>query len=376
MLQSIEQKIGQTTPISREEARWLYTESELPTLSRLSTAVRNRYHSPHEATYLIMAIINYTNICVAGCDYCAFYRFPHEEGAYLKSFDEVVERVERLVSFGGTLVGFNGGFHPKLSLPYYAEFFRMIHKRFPELGFKDMTVAEFMFACKLSKLSYDEGAKVLKDAGTRWIPGGGAEVLDEDFRKRHSPGKYKVSDFFSAQKAILEAGLGSTATMVIGFDESLEERLSHLETLRKFQDDTGRKLPSFLCWTYKPYNTKLGGKEISTEEYLRWLAVSRIFLHNFKHIRTSVLTRNEDALLGLKYGADDFDLPLEDEVTEKAGAHISEDFDSLLASARKLGFHVKKRKPFEPTYGIWEKEFVESTFFEKKFPSTPPPKKL
>lgn len=348
MLAAIVRKITEQTPIQREEAHWLTTHADLPTLSKLATQVRDRYHAPFEASYLIMAIINYTNICVAGCDYCAFYRFPHEEGAYLKPFDEVVERVERLVRYGGTLVGFNGGFHPKLNLHFYAEFFKMIHTRFPDLGFKDMTVAEFMFACKMSKLPYSEGARLLKEAGSRWIPGGGAEVLDEAFRKRHSPGKYKVSDFFTAQKAILEAGLGSTATMVIGFDENLDERLNHLEAVRKFQDETGRRLPSFLCWTYKPHHTKLGGSEISTDEYLRWLAVCRVFLHNFKHVRTSVLTRNEDALLGLKYGADDFDLPLEDEVTEKAGARISKDFESLLASARKLGFHVKKRKPFEP----------------------------
>jgi cyclic dehypoxanthinyl futalosine synthase len=202
-----------------------------------------------------------------------------------------------------------------------------------------------MFACKIAKVSYDEGAQILKAVGTRWVTGGGAEVLDEAFRKRHSPGKYKVWDYYKAQRAILDADLGSTATMVIGFGESLDERLNHLDSLRKFQDDSGNKLASFLCWTYKAFNNELGGEEIGNQEYLRWLAVSRLFLDNFVHIRTSVLTKNEGALEGLRYGANDFDLPTEDEVTQKAGAQVSHAFMDVLKHAEKLGFKVVHRKP-------------------------------
>jgi cyclic dehypoxanthinyl futalosine synthase len=203
-----------------------------------------------------------------------------------------------------------------------------------------------MFSCKVSKISYDEGAKILADSGTRWVTGGGAEILDDSFRKRHSPGKYTVADYFNAQEAILRAGMGSTATMVIGFDETLDERLNHLESLRSFQDRVGGTLASFLCWTYKPWNNELGGEEISTDEYLRWLAISRIFLHNFRNIRTSVLTKNEDALRGLTFGANDFDLPTEDEVTQKAGATISLDFERILSAARGLGLAPTLRQPW------------------------------
>ena len=208
-----------------------------------------------------------------------------------------------------------------------------------------------MFTCKLSKVSYEEGAKILAKSGTRWITGGGAEILDDDFRRRHSPGKYTVRDYFEAQKAVLSAGIGSTATMVIGFDETLAERLNHLESLRDFQDEVDGGLTSFLCWTFKPYNnelgSKLGSEEVSSREYLRWLAVSRIFLHNFKHIRTSVLTKNEAALIGLNYGANDFDLPTEDEVTQKAGASISTEFQRILKTAADLGYKAVHRSPFE-----------------------------
>jgi cyclic dehypoxanthinyl futalosine synthase len=150
-----------------------------------------------------------------------------------------------------------------------------------------------------------------------------------------------VAEYFEAQRAIVAAGLKTTATMVIGFDETIEERLEHLERTRAFQDETGG-LASFLCWTFKPYFTPLGAQlgsiEITTAEYLRHLALARIFLDNVPRIRTSVLTQNERALEGLLYGADDFDLPIEDEVTQKAGATISLDFERILDYARELGF--------------------------------------
>jgi cyclic dehypoxanthinyl futalosine synthase len=313
-------------------------------LSELATAVRDRFHEPGVATYLVMAIVNYTNVCIAKCDYCAFYRMPKQEGAYLLTFDELCERIDALVAFGGDLVGFNGGFHPRLKLEDYAELFAQVRARYPKLEFYEMTVAEFMFYCRRSKVSYDEGARMLAAKGTRWVTGGGAEVLDEGFRQRHSPLKYEVEDYYDAQAAILRAGLGSTATMVIGFDETLDERMNHLERLRRFQDEVGG-LPSFLCWTYKPRHTELGGTELPTREYLRWLAICRIFLDNIAHIRTSVLTKNADALQGLLYGADDFDLPTEDEVTTSAGATITHDFARILAAA-PIG--VIKRQPFAP----------------------------
>jgi cyclic dehypoxanthinyl futalosine synthase len=305
-----------------------------------------------------MAIVNYTNICVAACDYCAFYRLPHQKGAYLKSFEQICENIDYLRSLGGTLAGFNGGFHPKLRIHDYADLFQKLNTKYSDMTFYEMTVAEFMFTCKLSKLTYDDGAQILKNVGTQWITGGGSEILDDEFRKRHSPGKYKVHDYFKAQEAILNAGMNSTATMVIGFDESTEERFNHLESLKSFQEKQQNKLTSFLCWTYKPYNNKLGGSEISTDEYLRWLAISRIYLDNIVHIRTSVLTKNEDALMGLKFGANDFDLPVEDEVTQKAGSLISLDFESILNAARRIGFEPILRKPFQGSQSYIPQEHV------------------
>ncbi len=348
LLNKIRTKVENQERITRPEAVWLFEEASDEILKELATTTRRRFHSSDDtATYLIMAIVNYTNVCVAKCDYCSFYRLPHQPGTYLLDFDQVCSKIDELRKFGGTLVSFNGGFHPKLHLRDYADLFSRIRARYGrDLEFFEMTVAEFMFSCKLSKVTYDEGAALLKSSGTRWVTGGGAEILDDQFRARHSPGKYKVADYFMAQEAILRAGMGSTATQVIGFDETLDERLNHLEALRAFQDRAPRKLPSFLCWTYKPWNNELGGKELSSGEYLRWLAVCRIFLDNFMHIRTSVLTQNEKALDGLRFGANDFDLPTEDEVTQKAGATITHDFERILSAARAEGFKVQYRDPF------------------------------
>jgi cyclic dehypoxanthinyl futalosine synthase len=346
MEEQIRYKVEKGLPLRREEGLWLYHQGCHALICELAQTAKSRYHKPQEATYLTMAILNYTNVCVAKCDYCAFYRLPHDSEAYLLSFDEICQKIEGVLALSGQMVGFNGGFHPKLTLDGLGEFFARIRAKYPGLTFYEMTVAEFMFYCKKDKLSYEAGAHLLKKWGCRWVPGGGAEILADSFRSRHSPGKFKVQDYFTAQKAILRAGLSSTATMVVGFDESLDERFDHLDRLRAFQDETEGGLVSFLCWTYKPYHTALGGREIDAQEYLKWLGICRIYLQNFVHIRTSVLTQNENGLLGLLYGADDFDLPTEDEVTQKAGATISTRFDELLAKAREIGIQPILREPF------------------------------
>ncbi len=346
-IQAIREKIALGHRVSVDDARQLYECATDEDLRQLATAVKARHHKLDEATYLIMAIINYTNVCVAKCDYCAFYKLPHQSGTYLLSPEQIYERIDRVLDLGGTMVGFNGGFHPKLKIQDYAEIFQGVRSRYEgELQFYGMTVAEFMFSAKLTKMDYRAAARHLREGGSEWVTGGGAEILADSFRMRHSPGKYRVADYFLAQRALIEEGIGSTATMVIGFDETLDERMEHLNELRVFQDSVNCALPSFLCWTYKPYNTALGGQEISTQEYLRWLAICRIFLDNIPNIRTSVLTKNQDALLGLQFGANDFDLPTEDEVTQKAGATISIEFDRILNCAREMGFKTVHRAPF------------------------------
>jgi len=334
--------------ISVDEARELWLRADDEELKRLAGEVRGRYHDPNRATYMVMRIINYTNVCVAQCDYCAFYVLPNQEGGYVLSREDVFAKIDELLEFGGDLVGFNGGFNPKLPLDYYCGLFASVRERYGErVEFYALTVAEFVFLADRAKLSYAEAAARLRDAGVHWVTGGGSEILTEDFRARHAKWKYTVADYFDAQRAIVESGLRTTATMVIGFDETLDERLEHLQRTRDFQDETGG-LFSFLCWTYKPYGTAFGGREISPQEYWRWIALSRIFLDNVEHIRTSVLTQNEEGFRALDYGADDFDLPIEDEVTQKAGARIELDLEGLLAIPRQLGYEIEYRRAERP----------------------------
>jgi cyclic dehypoxanthinyl futalosine synthase len=334
--------------ISVEEARALWQEAGDDELRELARAARARWHEPDRATYMVMRIVNYTNVCVAQCDYCAFYVLPNQAGGYVLSREEVFAKIDELLELGGDLVGFNGGFNPKLPLDYYCDLFAAVRERYGDrVEFYALTVAEFVYLADRAGLTHAEAAARLREAGVHWVTGGGSEVLTEDFRTRHAKFKYTVAEYLEAQRAIVEAGLRTTATMVIGFDETLDERLEHLQRTRDFQDETGG-LFSFLCWTYKPYGTALGGREISPQEYRRWIALSRVFLDNVKHVRTSVLTQNEDAFAALDWGADDFDLPLEDEVTQKAGARIELDLEELLAIPRRLGYRVEYRRAERP----------------------------
>lgn len=347
----IRAKVEASERITSEDALTLWREASDAALRELAQNVRGRFHAPGVCTYMVMRIVNYTNVCVAQCDYCAFYKLPGQEGGYVLSQEQVFAKLDELLALGGDLAAFNGGFNPHLPLDYYCDLFAAIRTRYGNrLEFYALTVAEFMYLADHAKITFAQAAERLKAAGVRWITGGGSEILTEDFRRRHSKFKYTVVQYFAAQRAILEAGLRTTTTMVIGFDETIEERIEHLERTRIFQDAwlssadhpgqlaDAPGLASFLCWTYKPYFTQMGGIEISPGEYLRHLALSRIYLDNIPRVRTSVLTQNKRALEGLLYGADDFDLPMEDEVTQKAGATVSLDFERILDVARGLGF--------------------------------------
>ena len=352
-LADIAAKVEADGRIEVDEAAVLWRDADDEELKRLAQIVRRRFHDPARATYMVMRIINYTNVCVAQCDYCAFYVLPNQEGGYVLSRDDVFAKIDELLELGGDLVGFNGGFNPRLPLAYYCDLFAAVRERYGErVEFYALTIAEFLYLADRAGLTHAEAAARLRDSGVHWVTGGGSEILTEDFRSRHAKFKYTVREYFEAQRAIVESGMRTTATMVVGFDETVDERLEHLQRTRDFQDaclhDGYDGLFSFLCWTYKPYGTDLGGDEISAQEYRRHIALSRIFLDNVAHVRTSVLTQNEEAFGALDYGADDFDLPIEDEVTQKAGATIELDLDGLLAVPRRLGYRVEYRRAERP----------------------------
>src|SRR6185437_8759741 len=194
--------------LSTDNALRLWRDASDAELQELASAARARFHPPDECTYLIMRIVNYTNVCVAQCDYCAFYKLPGQPGGYVLSQEEVFAKLDELLALGGDLAAFNGGFNPHLPLDYYCDLFRAIRERYGErLEFYALTIAEFMYLADHAKLSYAEAAERFKDAGVRWITGGGSEILTEDFRRRHSKFKYTVAEYFATQRALVDAGL-------------------------------------------------------------------------------------------------------------------------------------------------------------------------
>ena len=331
----------------------MWNEASDEELKQLARAERARWHEPDRATYMVMRIVNYTNVCVAQCDYCAFYVLPNEDGGYVLDRGEVFAKIDELLEVGGDLVAFNGGFNPKLPLEFYCDLFAAVRERYGErVEFYALTVAEFVFLADRAGLSHAEAAARLRDAGVHWVTGGGSEILTEDFRKRHAKFKYTVAEYLDAQRAIVESGMRTTATMVIGFDETLEERLEHLQRTRDFQDDasatgstgSSRSSAGRTSPTERP-SAAARSLRASTGATSRSRGSSST---TCRHVRTSVLTQNEDAFRALDYGADDFDLPIEDEVTQKAGARIDLDLEGLLAIPRRLGYRVEYRRAARP----------------------------
>src|SRR4051812_46087311 len=191
--------------ISVDEARELWLRGDDEELRARASEVRAHWHDPRRATYMVMRIVNYTNVCVAQCDYCAFYVLPSQDGGYVLSREDVFAKIDELVELGGDLVAFNGGFNPKLPLGYYCDLFASVRERYGDrVEFYALTVAEFVFLADRAKLSYADAAARLRDAGVHWVTGGGSEILTEDFRARHAKWKYTVTDYFEAQRAIVE----------------------------------------------------------------------------------------------------------------------------------------------------------------------------
>lgn len=308
--------------------------------------VRCQHYPDGKATYLIVRIVSTTNVCVADCSYCAFYRRPGDREAYVLSETKIFAKIDDLKKVGGSLVATEGGFNPKLRIDHYENLFRVVRRRYGEsIEIYGPTIVEVIFIARASRISLEEALIRLQGAGLRWIPGGGAEILTDDWRKRLSPKKYSVREYLDGMELAQKLGFGTTATMVIGFGESPKDRIEHLQQLRDLQDKTGG-FASFLLWTYQPDNTALGGRLTDNDDYLRTLAISRLYLDNIPMIRASFLTQNEKGPLALVSGAHDFDIVLEDQVTQLAGARIEKNVEKVLGWVRAAGIEPVKRQPF------------------------------
>lgn len=329
--------------LTDEEAISLLKYGDILDLGQRADAVRQQMHPGKIVTYIIDRNINYTNICVNGCNFCAFYRKEGEKGAYLLSIDEVLQKVQETVDAGGTQIMLQGGLHPDVEFSYYIDMLKAIKKRF-NITIHSFTATEIVHFSNISGLSIIEVLKRLQDAGLASLPGGGAEILVDRVRKIVSPKKIMTKEWLDVMRAAHKIGMKSTATMVLGLGETIEERIEHMRVVRDLQDETGG-FRAFIMWTFQPGHTKLGGKKLSSWEYLKTLAVSRLYFDNISHIQGSWVTQGKNiGQITLAFGADDLgSIMLEENVVRAAGTSHHMSVNSMQDVIRKAGYTPAQR---------------------------------
>jgi cyclic dehypoxanthinyl futalosine synthase len=330
--------------VSRDEAVALLTGGELLELGALADAVRQRLHPEGVVTYIIDRNINYTNVCTAQCAFCAFYRdLPSGEG-YLLNKSQLAQKIEETLELGGNQILLQGGLHPDLGIEFYEEMFRWMKGTYPTLWIHGLSPAEVKHICKVSSLSTEEAVRRLIAAGLDSIPGGGAEILSDRVREIIGIHKGSTADWLEVMEVAHGQGLRTTATMMFGHVETLEERIDHLLHLRELQDRT-HGFTAFIAWTFQPENTALAGDELTSFQYLRALAVSRIVLDNFPSVQASWVTQGgKIGQVSLRFGANDFgSLMIEENVVSAAGAHFRLTEAEIARNIQAAGFVPKRR---------------------------------
>ena len=322
--------------LTRDEALKLFTDGDLLELGKTADNICKKKFGDVK-TFIIDRNINYTNICKNECKFCAFFRRKNQRGAYLLSHEEILQKVRETVEAGGTQLMIQGGLHPDLPLSYYTEMLRLIKKNF-YITIHSFTATEIQHFANCAGLSILEILKRLQAAGLDSLPGGGAEILVDSIRKKISPKKIMTDDWLNVMRAAHSIGMKSTATMVIGFGETLEQRLEHMEKIRNLQDETGG-FRAFITWTYQPKNTILGGEKVSSQDYMKTLSMTRIFLDNIDHIQGSWVTQGERiGQLTLTFGADDLgSIMLEENVVRAAGTSFEMSTQKMVDLIRSAG---------------------------------------
>jgi cyclic dehypoxanthinyl futalosine synthase len=330
--------------LSRAEGIFLLRDTDLLSLGELADAARRRLHPDGVVTYIIDRNINYTNVCTAQCAFCAFYRDLPAEDGYLLSKTEFSQKIEETLALGGEQILLQGGLHPDLGIEYYEELFRWMKATYPKLWVHGLSPAEVKHICRVSKLSTEDAVRRLIAAGLDSIPGGGAEILSNRVRNIIGVAKGSTEDWLEVMEVAQGLGLKTTATMMFGHVETLEERIDHLLHLRALQDRT-RGFTAFIAWTFQPENTALAGDEVTSFQYLRTLAVARVMLDNFPNVQASWVTQGgKIGQMSLRFGANDFgSLMIEENVVSSAGAqfHLSE--AEIARNIQGAGFVPKRR---------------------------------
>jgi cyclic dehypoxanthinyl futalosine synthase len=307
--------------LSFDEGLRLYDEADLHELGAAAHARRLAMHSPDVVTYVIDTTINYTNVCNVHCSFCAFFRPEHHREGYTMSHDRVLERVKYAADQGATQIMIQGGVNPELRIEWFETLFERVGREYPEVDIHSLSVSEIVGLAHVEELPTREVLARLKAAGMKSLPGAGAEILVERVRKRISARKVKPHEWLGVMREAQLLGMPTTATMMFGSIETAAERIEHLDVLRQLQDETGG-FTAFIPWYYVPYKTPLRGKEATGLEYLRVLAISRLYLDNFAHLQASWLTPGlKMGQLALFYGCDDMGgTIIEEQVVHDAGS--------------------------------------------------------
>ncbi len=312
--------------ITKQEALRLLKQTPLLELGQRALEVKKRLHPENITTFIVDRNINYTNICVAGCKFCAFKRGINDEDAYVLDFETIAKKIEELIEIGGTQILFQGGVHPKLKIEYYEELVEFIHKNYPQITIHGFSAAEIAYIAKVSDISRKEVLRRLQSKGLSSIPGAGAEILVDRVRNIISPNKLDTAGWLDIHKSAHEIGMKTTATMMFGSVETDEEIIEHLEHLRNLQDETGG-FRAFILWSFQPDNTPLFREypnitKATSNRYLRILALSRLYLDNFKNIQSSWVTQGSHiGQSALFFGANDMgSTMMEENVVAAAGA--------------------------------------------------------
>jgi len=332
-----------------KEAVNLIKNKDLITLGEMALEKKRKLHPKKITTFIVDRNINYTNMCWIDCKFCAFYRHKKDEDAYILSFEEIDKKIDELIEIGGTQILFQGGVHPNLKIDFYEDLVEHIHKKYPEITIHGFSAPEIDYIAKVSKISIKEVLIRLKEKGLSSIPGAGAEILSDRVRDIIAPKKIDTAKWLEIHKTAHKIGMKTTATMMFGTVETIEEVVEHWNLIRKLQDET-EGFRAFIMWSFQPYNTSLMKEGIvksktSPNRYLRYLAVARLFLDNFKNIQSSWVTQGSYiGQLALKYGANDLgSTMMEENVVKSAGAQNSMNQQEMINLIKDAGEIPAKR---------------------------------
>jgi cyclic dehypoxanthinyl futalosine synthase len=331
--------------VTSDEAAMLFHDAALPLLGRLADEIRARRHPGDIVTYIIDRNVNYTNVCVARCNFCAFYRPVGSSEGYVLGFDEIFRKIDETIALGGGQLLLQGGHNPDLPIEWYEDLFRAVKQRYPEFRLHALSPPEVIHLTRLTRSPIAAVIDRLIAAGLDSIPGGGAEILVDRVRKiLNCYGKATADEWLDVMRHAHAAGLRTTATMMYGHVETVEERIEHLTRLRELQDERGG-FTAFIAWSYQPEHTQLGGYEATGLEYLRMLALARIVLDNFPGLQASWVTQGgKVGQLSLAYGANDMgSVMIEENVVRAAGAAYCMDEVEVVRNIENAGYTAKRR---------------------------------